>query len=228
MDKDAHRRRDRITGLSIVAVAFLASLTLSWWASSVATPEGPTPPEPPTTEGIVGFPGEVDVLGTLDAAWGLTVRDQLRGIVAEGIGKDGTLDLQAPGARLRFAFQSRRGEGPQPPRPKGTLPKRLFCGKQSVHVTAEGMFADPDQPTYPCPARRGEALPEPRCGPKDVWQYAIDVKHYPADKRARIEYFRANAGPAWKFEIPGTRYRFTLYGDCGREITGGDAFGSVP
>jgi hypothetical protein len=34
-------------------------------------------------------------------------------------------------------------------------------------------------------------------------------------------------GPAWRFSIPGTRYAFSLYGDCGRELPPQEAVGTV-
>jgi hypothetical protein len=88
------------------------------------------------------------------------------------------------------------------------------------------MYADVDQPTTLCSARN-QPLPDPRCGPKEVWNAARE-RQIPMDGRAHIDYFRAQAGPAWRFEIPGTTHRFTLYGDCGRELTGADAMGAMP
>jgi len=218
--------RDRRTGLLIVAVAFVASLSLSWWARNVASPESPDP-LPPTTDGLVGFPGKVDVVASLDGASEVSVRTDLRGIAAWGVASDGTVDTKLPGARIRYAFTSPRGEGPQPERPPGTLPRRTFCGKQTVQVKELGLVADPDVASYPCSGLRGDKLPAPRCGPKEVWEYAI--RHgAPADHRANIEYYRASAGPAWRFEIPGTKHSFSLYGDCMRELTSSEASGAIP
>jgi hypothetical protein len=221
------RERDRRMGILIVASAFAAALCISWWARSRSGGEPEYPPPPPTTEGLVGYPHQVDVLASLAGARKLTERDQLRGIAVWGAKSDGTVDVSSAGSRIRYSFASARGDGPQPPRPPGTLPKREYCGRQNVHVKSEGFVADPDQPATPCPVVRGDQLPEPRCGPKEVWQKAL-AKGAPADQRALIEYYRAEAGPAWHFTIPGTRFLFTLYGDCERELYGVDANGSVP
>jgi hypothetical protein len=221
------RRADRVRGLLIVAVAFLAALSVSWWARGVASPEAGDPPGPATADGVVGFQHKVDAIGSLEAARTHTKRAELRGISVTGVESDGTVDLAKPGARIRYVFTSQRGEGPQPSHPPGTLPKRAFCGRQNVHVRAEGMVADPDQPSAPCPAERGDPLPAPRCGPKQVWEVAR-AHGAPSDHLATIEYFRAVGGPAWSFDIPGTPHHLVLYGDCERVLSGVEASGSVP
>ena len=62
------RKKDRVIGVSIVAVAFVASLGLSLWASHASRPETSHPPGPPTTKGLVGFPKAVDPVKALEAA----------------------------------------------------------------------------------------------------------------------------------------------------------------
>ena len=88
------------------------------------------------------------------------------------------------------------------------------------------MVADPDLADYPCPAGPKAGLPDPRCGPADVWRRAI-AKGAPPDQTARIEYYRSRVGPAWRFELPATRHRFSLYGDCEHDLRPSDAVGSV-
>ncbi len=219
------RRRDRWMGLLIVGTAFVAALSVSWWARGKAAPEEEGPPAPPTTEGVVGYPHAVDAIATLETARGMTKRADLRGIALYGVASNGMVDVSVPGHRIRFAFSSARGEGPQPPHPPGTLARHAFCGRQNIHVRPDGIVADPDQATAPC-SPLGEPLPEPRCGPKEVWQVA--VRHgVPTNRPANIDYFRSVAGPAWRFNQIGSA-PFVLYGDCVRELTGRDVFGSVP
>lgn len=221
------RKKDRLTGVVIIAVAFVASLGLSLWATRVSTPEISQPPGPPTTKGLVGFPGAVDPVKALDAARGVTERDILRGIDAEGVKSDGTVDLSTGMARVRYTFQSDPGEGPQPPRKKGELAHGTYCGKQTVHLKKEGLVADPDVAVYPCPPQHEDGLPEPRCSMRDVWQRAV-AKGAPKDRMARIEYYRSRAGPAWRFELPGSQVHFSLYGDCGRELAASEAVTVLP
>jgi hypothetical protein len=221
------RKRDRLLGLVIVAVAFALCLALSFWAKEKSEPETSEPPGPPTVTGIVGYPKEVDAIETLKAARGVTKRKALRGIVLEGVNSSGALDLSEPTARGRFVFQSEPGEGPQPPREPGTLPRRVTCGKQNVVLRNGGMVAEPDQADHPCPPGGVETLPEPQCNPRALWKLARR-RHIPSESVARIEYFRSKAGPAWRFEVPGTVHRFTMYGDCKRELNGPEAQGSVP
>lgn len=221
------RRRDKRDGLVIIAVAFAVCLGFSLWAKHRSAPKGSAPPGPPSTEGIDGFPTHVDPLQILPRARTLTERSIFRGFVAEGVASDGTVDFTAHGSSLRFSFQSPPGKGPQPPREGGTLPKRTFCGKQSVQVKASGIAADADVAGYPCPSRVEEPLPEPRCTLAQVWENAL--KHgAPKDRKARIEYYTAKEGPAYRFVITGTKHRYALYGDCVRELTTKEALGHVP
>ena len=220
--REVRRRRDRAIGLVIISVTFLVALGVSWWARKASRPELSKPPAPPTTVGIVGFPKSVDPIKSLAAARKVTERSILRGITAEGVDSDGTVDVTSPTGRIRYEFQSPPGKGPQPKRPPGTLPRRPYCGKQTVHLRKQGLYADPDVPGYPCSPVHYDELPEPRCNMRDVWKHAIAMGA-PKDHLARIEYYRAHAGPAWRFDMPGTRYRFSLYGDCGRELKGADA-----
>jgi hypothetical protein len=220
------RRRDRVWGLLIVGTAFLAALCISWWARGISSPSGGEVPAPPTTDGVVGYPKKVDLVATLEAARTLTKRSDLRGLSAYGVSSDGTVDVSVPGRLIGYAFASSRGEGPQPPHPPGTLPKRSLCGKQNVRVNGAGVFADADQPGLPC-TQNTEPLPSPRCGPKELWQAAIR-QGMPADQLATVVYFRSVTGPAWRFELPALRRSVVLYGDCERELVGSEAVDAAP
>jgi hypothetical protein len=210
-----------------VAAAFMLCLALSLWAKEKSRPETSEPPAPPTVQGIVGYPTSVDAVASLAAARNLTKRPALRGIVLDGVASDGSQDVNEGSTRARYVFQSSAGHGAQPPREAGTLPKRITCGKQNVLLTKQGLVAEPDQADYPCPPGGVEPLPEPQCSPRDLWKMA-KKRSVSRAHPAHIEYYRAKAGPAWRFEIPGTQQRFTLYGDCKRELTGADAYGTVP
>lgn len=223
--RDVRRSRDRLVGLIIVAVAFMVCLALSIWAKEKSRPELSEPPGPPTVEGIVGFPTAVEAVATLSSARKLTRRPALRGIVLDGVLLDGTIDVNDVASKVRYTFQSSAGQGAQPHREPGTLPKRITCGKQNVVLTKQGLVAEPDQADFPCPPSGVEPLPEPQCTTKELWRAARKRK-VPRDQPAHIEYFRSKAGPAWRFEASGSR--FTLYGDCKRELTGAEAHGSVP
>ena len=219
------RRRDRVAGLLIISIAFCATLSISWWAKLESSPEVAKPPPPPSPEGLAGFPAKVDPVQALDVVRTKTPRDQLRGFVVEGVASDGTINVEDNG-RIRYVFQSPPGHGPQPPRDEAGPPRHHYCGKQTVHVRRPGVVVDPDVATVKCPAQPVEALPDPRCSPQDVWKHAIHLGA-PKDRQARIEYYRARVGPAWRFALPGTRYHFSLYGDCGHELSPDEAVGTV-
>ncbi len=223
---DPARRRDKLLGLLIIAGAFAISLGISLWAKQRSRPELAKPPAPPTTAGVVGFPKAVDAIATLPAARAVTPRPALLGIALERVGPNGTVDVTDDKGRVRYTFQSPAGEGPQPAREPGTLPRRHYCGRQIVRVKAQGLVADPDISDYPCPGSPAEGLPDPVCGPKEVWQRAID-KGVPDQRPANIDYYRSKAGPAWRFDLPGTQHRFALYGDCERELARAESAAAV-
>src|ERR1041385_1903933 len=194
MGSEGDRKKDQRMGVLIVGVAFAAGLSISWWARTKSSPAGIAERSPPITDGVSGFPHKTDPVAALDRARSPSPRTQPRGRAMWGVSSDGTVDVSEAGHRIRYVFGSARGEGPQPPRPPGTLPRRDFCGKQNVHITADGMSADPDQPSYPCNAQRAEPLPDPRCSTKALWQEAIRPGA-PADRKASIEDYSSQAAP---------------------------------
>lgn len=221
------RRRDKLHGLLVVAVAFLVSLGISLWAKRVSEPEQGSPPAPPTPVGVIGYPAAVDAAATLVAARKLTRRSLLRGFVVEGVKPDGSVDVRADRSSIRYAFQSPPGHGPQPKRVPGVVPRRNTCGRQNVWVKANGIAVEADQLGLPCPADPIDPLPEPRCTLKQIYEHAI-AKGASPDSRARIEYYRSGAGPSWRFHLADGSLRFSLYGDCVRELNHRDAIGVIP
>lgn len=221
------RRTDRLSGLLIVGLTFLLCLLLSAWAKRRSLPVLSAPPGPPTAAGVVGFPSAVDPLKTLPRAREITPRKLLRGVVVEGVKSDGTVDLAAPGGRARYSFQSAAGEGPEPPREPGTLARRPYCGRQGVELNQQGLVAEIDAADALCPLHPVDPLPEPHCSLKDLWAHALS-RGVPQARLAHIEYYRASAGPAFRFEAPHPRGRFTLYGDCQRELDASEAVSVAP
>ena len=221
----AARTRDKRIGMSVVGIAFAIGLGISYWAKQASRPETSEPPGPPTTVGIRGWPEHVDVVGTLAAARSITKRSLLRGFSVDGVRSDGTVDLSEGPGRARYAFQSAPGQGPQPVTASGVVSRYPYCGRQDVQLRHEGLVADPDRPMTQCGPKPGEALPDPRCSLATIWRAAIG-RGIPTDKLARIEYYRATGGPAWRFDSEGGS--FVLYGDCQRELKGAATAGSVP
>lgn len=221
------RGPDKLHGLLVVAGAFLVSLGISLYAKRVSEPEQGRPPAPPSSVGVIGWPNAVQPLATLSAARDLTRRNLLRGIVMEGVKSDGTLDVKTAGSEVRYSFQSLPGQGPQPARVPGVVPRRNLCGRQYVVLRERGLYAEPDQLNAPCQPAQVEPLPEPRCTLGQIWDHARH-RGATAEQRARIEYYRSAAGPAWRFEVPDGSVHFSVYGDCRRELTRAEASGSVP
>lgn len=215
------RRIDRLRGLVIVGLTFVLCLLVSAWAKRRSLPVLSTPPAPPSSVGIVGFPNAVDPVKTLPRARQLTARTLLRGVVFDGVKSDGTIDVSVPSGRVRYSFQSAAGEGPEPPREPGTLARRAYCGRQNVELRKDGLVADADAADALC-AQPVDPLPEPHCSLADIWAHALS-RGVAKERLAHIEYYRAYAGPAFHFEAPHARGRFVLYGDCQRELDGHDA-----
>jgi hypothetical protein len=214
-----HEKRDRVVGLAIIVSAFVLSLAISWWARIVSDPKPSPPPAPPSRESIVGFPKAVDPLKNVERARSVSVRGLLQGIEAEDVAPDGTVEMKGR-SRIVYTFQGLAGEGPQPAREPDELPTRHYCGRQTVTIDRRGVYAQPDIASSPCSKRRGESLPEPRCTMADVWKRARE-EGVPAKRTADIEYYRAKAGPAWRFRDGRREYNF--YGDCGKRLRGDDA-----
>jgi hypothetical protein len=221
------RRKDRVVGLSIVLIAFVVGVGISLAAKRASRPETSEPPGPPTTVGVIGWRERVDVAKTMPRARELSQRPALRGFVAEGVKSDGTIDLSEGPGRARYSFQSPPGHGPQPIGEGGLPVRRVFCGRQNVFLRTEGLVAEPDVADAPCQAKIPEPLPDPQCSLATIWQAALQ-RGVPSDRLARIEYYRSRSGPAWRFELPEGQHRFSLYGDCKRELRGSQASGHVP
>ena len=158
------RRADRLRGLAIVGLAFVLCLLVSVWAERRSRPELSLPPAPPSTLGVVGFPRAVDAVKNLALARALTRRNLLRGIVADTVKSDGSVDTSDGSGRVRYSFQSAPGQGPQPPREQGALARRPYCGRQAVLIRKDGLVAEPDIPDASCAAQPSDPLPEPHCG----------------------------------------------------------------
>ena len=224
----AARRTDKLRGLVIIGVTFVSCILLSVWGKEKAEPEESLPPRPPTTEGIAGWPDKVDPFAALALARETSQRDLLRGIVAEHVAEDGTVDFKKGGS-VRYSFQSEPGHGPQPPRDPGKVPPRSYCGKQSVNIRRHGLVADPDVPAFPCQGKPRDSLPDPECTTKQIWDYALAHGATASKgKPARIEYYAARQGPAYRFTVPGTPHRISVSSDCKTGLKGHDGVGGVP
>ncbi|HKO53500.1 MAG TPA: hypothetical protein VJV79_37580 [Polyangiaceae bacterium] len=221
------RQRDRLRGLVIVALTFVLCLLISAWAKRRSLPVLSAPPGPPSPVGVVGFPNAVDAVKTLARARQVSQRNLLRSISAEGVKSDGTVDVALPTGRIRYSFQSNAGEGPEPPRHPDTLARHPYCGRQTINVHKEGLVADADAADATCAPQATDPLPEPRCSLADIWALAL-TRGVPKERLAHIEYYRASAGPAWRFEAPHPRGRFSVYGDCKRELDAKEAVNIGP
>lgn len=224
-DRRKRERRDRRAGSLVIGLAFCSSLLINLAAKRHVERSMPPVPPPPTTDGIAGWPSAVDPVALLSRARQLSVRPLLRGFVATGVSEDGTIDARVTGNGIRYAFGSAREQGPPPPQGSGKRKARDYCGKQYVELASDGLGASRDAPTARCSGLGTEALPPPRCGLAQIWKSAIK-RGAPTGELARIEYYRAKVGPAWRFELPSGFSR--VFGpNCKSELKGNETRGSV-
>jgi hypothetical protein len=222
------RRKDMVLGLGILVGAFIGCMGLSLWAMHLSTPGALSAPEPPVTSGLPGFPSQVRPLDLVDTARSFTDRTLLVGISIKGLKRDGTVDLSDEANSVRYAFQDPRGLGAQPPRKGGTLPARMYCGKQSVRITASGIGATWDNPAANCP---GGGVPEvprptPACGVPELWKLA-DKRRMVGTGTAQLDYLKARPGAIFRFKH-GTQQFSVLASDCKTIVRGTDEHGAVP
>lgn len=222
----SRRPRDKLLGLLIIAGTFVGSLGLAFWAKSETAPEAPKAPEPPSKADLAGFPNSVRPFQLIPRAAALTPRTLFRGFEADGVRPDGTIDMTRSGSRVAYSFQSPMGSGPQPPREGGSLPRRSSCGKQRVQLTNAGIALEMDVTAMPCQGSGPKELPIPKaCTLQDVWSLAR-ARKIQADV-ARIEYYSAKAGPAYRF-IAGKETFVVSAVDCKKVLSGKAQRGHVP
>ncbi|MCH2109896.1 MAG: hypothetical protein MK135_11230 [Polyangiaceae bacterium] len=221
-------RKDTFSGLTVLLLAIVGSLSLSLWAREQTIPRAARTPGPPTKD-VPGFPQAVDPFQALAQAAALSERELFVGVVVDGVLPDGRVDLSKPKTKVRYSFQSARGLGPQPSRPAGTLPKNTYCGKQNVILDKEGLVAQKDRTKQTCGRKPplGLSVPE-SCTLADVMSFAKSRKNLPKKGPVRIEFFQATGGPAYRFSKGGKK-RFTLAArDCRSLLQNKAAMGRVP
>jgi hypothetical protein len=203
--------------LAALLGAFVVSVVVSKHSQRVSEPVFSRPPEPPSTQGVVGFPARADVLQNLMLARTRTLRQGLVGIEAIGVDPEGTLDLQRPGSVVRYQFQSEPGQGPVPERRAGSLAARHYCGRQTVELTLTGIGELKDVANASC-ERALPQLPAPGCGPKELWQLAR-TRGVKPEERATVRYFASAGTPAWRFQAETSGVEFTVAAsDCASEL----------
>jgi hypothetical protein len=210
---------DRTRGLLLVAGAFGGALALSAWAHRVVETSSINGPAP-SVEGLVGWPRSVDPVQALGPARRLASRSHLTGLVATGVRVDGRVDAHGPG-RVRYVFQSPPGRGPRVRETRFDERKRA-CGRQIVRLGPYGLTAGEDDPARSCPEPPSEPLPDPKCGPRELWALAL-AKGASGTALARTEYFRSTSGPAWSFRISRREVNFTADEYCKRELSPSEA-----
>jgi hypothetical protein len=220
------RRRDKLRGLAIIILGFGACMALSLWGLERSMPDPPAKPAKASKEGLSGFPKKVNPFELLENARALTDRQMLQGFVATRVKADGTIDVSDKKSTIRYAFQSAKGRGYQPPRPPATLPDRRYCGVQSVVVNHKGIAAKADQPERPCGSAEVHDLPASKCSLADIWKAAKRNK-IPGKGTAEIEYFDSFSGPAYRFKKGNKSLIFSAK-QCGNLLKGTASRGGIP
>jgi hypothetical protein len=222
--------KDRFAGLLVLVAAMAACVCLSFWAKERARPESVLRASPATLRGIVGWPHAVDALGTLEAARRSSRPRDLRQIVLDGVKSDGTIDIVTGPGALTYLFHN----GARKPKllklpetgaagsPPVVVEKPPQCPRQVIRIREDGIDPQAELKDHRCPAVMSEPLPNPVCGPREIWSKAL-AKGASIRQLAHMEYYLSKAGPAWKMTLPGGRFQLALSGDCQRELNRADA-----
>ncbi|MBN1607522.1 MAG: hypothetical protein JW940_12865 [Polyangiaceae bacterium] len=205
------RWSERTWALLLLVGAFAGASAFSAWTHSMAQP----PSEGPCTDGLAGWPRSVDPVQGLGTARRLASRKDLAGLVAAGVRVDGSVDAHGSG-RVRYVFQSPPGRGPHAGGMTAQQRARA-CGKQTVRLGPAGLVAGADHPDHGCPSPAPEPLPDPQCGPRELWAMALG-KGASGTALARAEYFHSNSGPAWSFRVGRGEVHMVVDASCKREL----------
>ena len=203
-------RRDRMWGLVIIVMAFGASLGLSVWSHRAVQPPSVDNPSG-VTDGVVGWPSAVHAVRSLPAARRLSPWPTLSSITVSGVRSAGTLDVENKG-HVRYIF-----EGP-PEDPADKPGAETLCPLQVVTLGVPGLVADRAVTDRRCPKPPPVPLPDPKCGPGDVWEFALD-KGYTPDSLANLHYYRSVSRPAWSFRLQLGNSAFSVDAQCEMELS---------
>jgi hypothetical protein len=219
--------RDRLRALFVLSLALVVSFGMILWSKEQIRPLNAYGATASRLRGVEGFPSRVDALKSLSAARRFSRNRELRGMVLDGVKFDGTLDLNPIKNSIKYVFQSSKVRSKERKQPDASTSPTWVCPRQVVKLRRDGLTAEADRLDAICPPELGAALPVPHCGPKEVWAKAI-AKGATKEDLARLEYYRAKVGPAWKLQISKTHFSLSVSEDCKRELSFADAAGKVP
>jgi len=208
--------KDRFAGLVVLVGTMAFCLGLSVWAKELARPELQLRASPSTYRGVVGWPHQVDALGSLDAARRSSRPRELRKIVLEGVKSDGTIDVVTGPGSATYLFHN----GVKKPKQKkghAFTVRPALCPRQVVRIRGDGLDPQAELKEFRCPEFTSDPLPVPTCGPRELWARAIQ-KGASIRQLAHMEYYLSNAGPAWKMVLPRERLQLTMSQDCQTEL----------
>lgn len=215
---DAAERRDRILGLMIMASAFGAALGLSFWSHRVAKSPNKGDDRPAETHALPGWPHAAEPMAVLRLARAMARPRGLGSLVVDGVKSDGTVDLAKAGTARYVFFRVTET------RPAGKAPS---CDRLVVRLGASGLVRGNVATRQSCPEPRAVPLPEPGCGPRELWEAALRKGASPK-ALARAEFYRAVSGPAWKFRLGRGNLSLVMDGRCARELTSSEAQRPAP
>jgi hypothetical protein len=210
--------KDRLSGLGVLIGAMAFCLGLSFWAKDVPRPERDPRGARIGVRGISGWPHAVDAIGTLEAARNSSRPRELREIVLEGVKSDGTIDVVTGPGSLDYVFHNGLRD-PQPKKADGAhaAETRPTCPRQVVRVRSDGIDPQSEMKDNRCPLGAAEPLPNPVCGPRELWVHAIAIGAS-IRQLAHMQYYRSKAGPAWKLSLSGGKFEMIMSHDCKREL----------
>lgn len=217
-DSAWHDLRDQLRAGFIVGVTLAISIMVSLWSEGESELGRRGAERRPVVEGVVGWPKRVDPLGSLPAVRGLSRRGVITEMEFDGVGPDGTMNMTRGPSRGRYVMtEAKKAARSGAKRPGQSVPAEQRCNRRTVRLGGKGLTIDAGKPVA-CGSAAPLALPEPQCGPVELWRMAVargaDQKH-----TASFRHYWSVSGPAWRMAIAKTSFGLTTDATCTVELT---------
>jgi len=215
-DPDGQRLRDGYWAALVLGLTFCVGIAVSVWARQASHPVGKPSAVSMSTDGIIGWPQNVDAVASLPAVRATMDDLALTGITAYGVRSDGHVDLTRGDGTVRYSFQALRPVVADS-KPRDAHAKKQRCPKRVAHLRRDGFWVDPEQRSASCPTTQEHPLTLPICGMKEVWKRAL-AEGAPDNRLARIEYRRSYSGPQWRLSIAELGFEIVVSPDCRKTL----------
>jgi hypothetical protein len=221
-DSDWHDLRDQLRATFVVGVTLVLSIMVSLWSEGESELAKRGAERRPVVDGVVGWPKQVNPLGSLPAVHGLSRRGLITEMEFEGVGPEGVMDMTRGPNRGRYVMvEPKRTPKAGSKRPSPPIPVEDLCNRRTVRLGGKGLTIDAGRKVA-CGPTPPEALPDPKCGPTELWRMAV-VRGASEKLPASFRYYWSVSGAAWRMTIAKTSFALTTDVTCTVELTAENA-----